>query len=73
MFLADRGIDTDKQSILRILTGTKHPKVKLQRLRKIQIWTFGLQLHQINTFYEVLKLKQIFQKNKEVTGKLHFW
>ena len=47
----------------------KHPKVKLQRLRKIRIWTFESLVHQINSFSEVLKLKQIFQKNKVVTGK----
>ena len=35
---------------LRILTGKKHPKIKLQRLQKIQIWTFGLLVHQINSF-----------------------
>ena len=42
---------------------------KLQRLRKIQIWTLGSMVHQINPFEEVLKLKQIFQINKVVTGK----
>ena len=26
---------------LRILTGKKHPKITLQHLRKIRIWTFG--------------------------------
>ena len=35
---------------LRILTGKRHPKIKLQRLRKIQIWTFGSLVHQINSF-----------------------
>ena len=54
---------------LRILTGKKHPKIKLQRLRKIRIWTFGSLVHQINSFQEVLKLNLIFQKNKAVTGK----
>ena len=54
---------------LRILTGKKHPKIKLQRLRKIRIGTFGLLVHEINSFQEVLKLKQIFQKIKAVTGK----
>ena len=54
---------------LRILTGKKHPKIKLQRLQKIRIWTFGSLVHQINSIKEVLKLKQIFQKNKLVTGK----
>ena len=54
---------------LRILTGKNHPKIKLQRLRKIRIWTFGLLVHQINSFEEVLKLKQVFQKYKVVTGK----
>ena len=27
---------------LRILTGKKHPQMKLQRLQKVQIWAFGL-------------------------------
>ena len=61
---------------LRILTGKKHPKIKLQRLRKIRIWTFGSLVRQINSFYEVLKLEQISKKNKAVTGRttlfLHF-
>ena len=52
-----------------ILTGKKHPKIKLQRWRKIRILTFGSLVHQINSFQEVLKLEQIFQKNKVVTGK----
>ena len=26
---------------LKILTGKKHPKIELQHLRKIRIWTFG--------------------------------
>ena len=49
---------------LRILTWKKHPKIKLQRLREIRLWTFGLLVHQINPFQEVLKLEQIFQKMK---------
>ena len=48
--------------VLRIVKGKKQPKVKPQRLRKIKIWTFGSFIHQINSFQEVLKLKQIFQK-----------
>ena len=55
--------------VLKKLTGKKHPKIKLQRLLKIRIWTFGSLVHQINSFQEVLKLKQIFKKNKVVTGK----
>ena len=35
---------------LRILTGKKHSKIKLQRLRKMRIWTFGSLVHQINSF-----------------------
>ena len=35
---------------LRIRTGKKHPKIKLQHLQKIRIWTFGSLLHQINSF-----------------------
>ena len=53
---------------LAILTGKNHPKIKLQRLRKIRIWTFGSLVHQINSL-EVLKLEQIFQKNKVVAGR----
>ena len=37
-------------ALLRILIGKKHPKIKLQRLRKIRIWTFGSLVHQINSF-----------------------
>ena len=36
--------------VLRILTGKKHPKVKLQRLREIRIWTSGSLVHRINSF-----------------------
>ena len=38
------------------------------RLQKVQTWTFGLLVQQINSVQEVLKLK-LFQKNKVVTGK----
>ena len=34
--------------LIRILAGKKHTKIKLQRLRKIRISTFGLLVHQIN-------------------------
>ena len=55
-----------KFSILRIVTGKKHAKI-----RKIWIWTFVSLVHQINSIQEVLKLKQIFQKkNKLVTSKI---
>ena len=54
---------------VRILTRKMHPKIKLQRLRKIRIWTFASLVHQIKSFQEVQKLEQIFQKNKVVTGK----
>ena len=37
-------------SSLRILTGKKHLKIKLQCLRKIGIWTFGSLEHKINLF-----------------------
>ena len=52
-----------QSKILRILTGKKHPEIKLQRLRKLRILTFGSLVHQINSFQEVLKMEQIFQKN----------
>ena len=56
---------------LRILTGKKHPKIKFQCLRKIRILTtFGLLVHQINSFKDVIKLEKFFQKNYVVTGKI---
>ena len=57
------------ENTLRILTEKKHPKIKLQCLQKIQIWIFRSLVHQIKSFQEVLKPKQIFQKNKAVIGK----
>ena len=33
-----------------ITTGKTHHKIKLQRLRKIPIWTFGSLVHHINSF-----------------------
>ena len=36
-------------------------------------WTFGLLVHQINTLKEVLKMKQNFEKNEAVTGKIPFF
>ena len=58
---------------LTILTGKKHRQIKLQRLQKVQIWAFGLPVHQISSLYEVLKLKNFFQKTKVVTGKPPFF
>ena len=42
---------------------------KRQRWRKKWLWIFGSLVDQIKSFFKVLKLKQIFQKNKVVTGK----
>ena len=67
------GLTSIKQTALRILTGKKHRQIKLQRLQKVRIWTFGWLVHQINSLQEVLKLKQNFQKNKPVTGKTPFF
>ena len=58
---------------LKILTGKKHHQIKLQRLQKVRIWAFGSSVHEINCLYEVLKLKQNFQKNKVVTGRTAFF
>ena len=43
---------------LMILTGTKHPKIKLRHFRKVYIWTFVWLVHKINSLYEIYKLKQ---------------
>ena len=47
--------------------------MKLQHFRKLWIWTFDWLVHQINSLYEALKLKQNFRKNKVVTGKIPFF
>ena len=60
-------------NLLKILTEKKHPQIKLQRFRKVGIWTFRWLIHQINSLNEVLKLKQNFRKNKVVTGKTPFF
>ena len=33
------------KKILRILTGKNHRQIKLQRLEKVRIWSFGLLVH----------------------------
>ena len=49
---------------LRILTGKKHPKLNSSAYTQIRILKFGLLVHQINFFQEVLvELGQILQKN----------
>ena len=58
---------------LRILTEKKHRQIKLQRLQKVRIWTFGQLVHQIKSLKEVLKLKQNLHKNKVITGKTPFF
>ena len=64
--------DSRVHNQLRILTGKKRPKIKVQRLGKVRILAFGSLLHQFNSFQEVLKL-EIFQKIEVVTGKTpHF-
>ena len=50
----------------------KVPPNETPELTKVQIWAFGLLVQQINSLEEVLKLKQNFQKNKEVSGKTPF-
>ena len=49
-------------NIFRILAGKRHPKIKLHRIRKIRISTFGSLVRQIMSFSEVLKLEAIFEK-----------
>ena len=46
---------------LRIFTGKKHRQIKLQRLQKVQMWSFELIVH------------TKFLKNKVVTGKTSFF
>ena len=57
-------------SLLRKLTGKKHRQTKRQRLQKVRIWAFGSLLYQINSLYEVLKLKQNLQETKQLLAKL---
>ena len=65
----DTGLSDFHKMTLRILTGKKHLKIKLQRLRKIRIWTFWLLVNQINSFIRGSKTETNFPKNKAVTGK----
>ena len=51
-------------SILRILIGKKHSRIKLQRLGKVCVWAFRQLVYQINSSKKVFKLKQNFQKIK---------
>ena len=51
----------------------KHRQIELQRLHKVRIWTFGSLVHQINSLWEFLKLKQNFKKNELVSGKTQFF
>ena len=44
-----------------------------EQFRKVLIWTFGWLVHQIDSIYEVPKLKQNFWKKKVVTGKTPFF
>ena len=46
----------------------KHYQIKLQHFRKVWIETFGWLVHEINSLYKILKLKQNFRKEK-VTSK----
>ena len=48
--LANKILMLATRTELWILTGKKHPKIKLQCLRKIRILTFGSLVHQINSF-----------------------
>ena len=48
--------------------------MKLQHLQKVEIWAFGLLVQQINSLWEILKLKRNFQKIKVLTtGKSPFF
>ena len=51
----------------------KAPSNKTLTLQKVWIWTFGWLGHQINSLYEILKLKQNVRKNKVVTGETSFF
>ena len=43
-------------------TGKEHRQIKLQRLQKVGIWTFGSLVNQINFLKEFLKVKQFPKK-----------
>ena len=55
---------------LRILTRKKYPQKKNSNaFQKVWIWTFRRLVHQLNSLYEVLNMKQNSGKNIVVTGK----
>ena len=47
---------------LRMFTGKKYPKIKLQRLRKKRIWTLRSLVHQINSFLRGSETETNFSK-----------
>ena len=49
IILCETSLVLKKDKCLRIPTGKKQSKIKLQRLQKVQIWTFGLLVQQINS------------------------
>ena len=53
----------------------KAPSNKTQTLSKSMntVWTFRRLVHQINSLYEILKLKQNFRKIKVVAAKTLFF
>ena len=59
-----------KKAQLRILTGKKHPQVKLQHIRKILIWAFGSLVYKSTLYKRFLKCNKIFQKVKQLLVKL---
>ena len=63
-------IDSERRAYLRILTRKKHFQIKLQRLQKVEIWTFGSLVHQINSCKRFFNWNKIFKKNRVTRGKM---
>ena len=58
--------------LLRVLTGKKHPQMKLQRLPKVWIWTEA-KFPKINVPKVWIWTETKFSKNKVVAGKTPFF
>ena len=64
--------------ILRLLTGKNHPQIRLQRLRKVWIWTFDLDSWYIKSilYNKFLYWNKVFKKIKlslaELRSLVHF-
>ena len=67
-----QGYPQGRSTLKETITLSKGMSMDIWRFQKVWVWTFAWPVDQISFLYEVLKLKQSFQKNKVVAGKTPF-